>query len=180
MKKPASISRLLAIYLVCTGAFVLLTIVGCSSSLTASINKPTAATSSTAPTAAPTATLLPTTTMSALVTATPPAPTPTDTPPPTSIPPLRTASATLPAPMANTLLLYTTPVVDPSGQTYWAFRTSPRSASTALTAHTLIPATLACFLPTSARSSRPTDECCSFPAWPAIPNMALRAQARGG
>ena len=27
--------------------------------------------------------------------------------------------------MANTLLLYTTPVVDPSGQTYWAFRTLP-------------------------------------------------------
>ena len=125
MKKPASISRLLAIYLVCTGAFVLLTIVGCSSSLTASINKPTAATSSTAPTAAPTATPLATTTTTpVLVTATPPAPAPTDTPTPTSIP-LPTALATLPAPIANTLLLYTTPVDDPSGQAYWAFRTLP-------------------------------------------------------
>ena len=125
MKKPASISRLLAIYLVCTGAFVLLTMAGCSSSLTASINEPTTATSSTAPTAAPTATPLATTTTTpVLVTATPPAPAPTDTPTPTSIP-LPTALATLPAPIANTLLLYTTPVDDPSGQAYWAFRTLP-------------------------------------------------------
>ena len=39
--------------------------------------------------------------------------------------PLPTASATLPAPIANTLLLYTTPVDDPSGQAYWAFHTLP-------------------------------------------------------
>ena len=59
--------------------------------------------------------------------ATPLSPTPTDTATPTatSSPPPPTATATLPAPIANTLLLYTTAATDPAGQAFWAFRTLP-------------------------------------------------------
>jgi hypothetical protein len=103
----------------------LLGLVGCSSPA-AITSEPTAVVVATPSPDAPTATLAPSTPTSAPATATLPAPTdttaPTDAP---TISPLPTASATLPAPIADTLLFYTTPVSDPSGQAYWAFRTLP-------------------------------------------------------
>ena len=65
-------------------------------------------------------------------TATAPQPTATSTTAPptatsTTTPPTATPAPapTLPPRVANTLLLYTTAVADPSGQAYWAFRTLP-------------------------------------------------------
>lgn len=110
----------------CGLVLILLALAGCASSA-AITSAPTATVIPTAIIDALTATALPATTTPAPPTATPPAPTPTDTATPTatSSPPPPTATATLPAPIANTLLLYTTATTDPVGQAFWAFRTLP-------------------------------------------------------
>jgi dipeptidyl aminopeptidase/acylaminoacyl peptidase len=104
----------------------LLTLVGCASPA-AITTEPTAAAITTTTLDTPVAPSPSSTATPAPVTAT--RPTPTDTPTPsataTPSPPPPTPSPTPSAPIANTLLLYTTPVTDPSGQAYWAFRTLP-------------------------------------------------------